>query len=360
MKIFYIIVICILFLLSGCTIIPGSHLNNNYLSNQLDEVEIISIDLDLINSLHNHKNDHLVEYSEAMEKDPYTYRIGIGDVLSIGVWDHPELTIPAVVQRTAEFDGFRVQSDGTITFAYAAKTPAAGKTIIELHDDLILRLSKVIEDPQLDLKVVAFNSQKVYITGEVNMPGILPITEVPLTLIDAVNQSNGLTDRADWQEITFTRENTSENINLRLFYAEGDASQNRLLEHGDVIHVNRLDKQRVYVLGEVSRAGSVEINRYGLSLAEALSEAGGIKEDSADASGIFVLRKNNINNSIKTTVYQLNAKDATSLILASEFELKAQDIVYVTTASIARWSRVISKLVPLTRSAEDISRVNER
>ena len=64
------------------------------------------------------------------------------------------------MQRTAQFDGFRVQSDGTITFAYAPNIPAAGKTVVELHADLVQRLSRIIEEPQVDIKVVGFNSQK--------------------------------------------------------------------------------------------------------------------------------------------------------------------------------------------------------
>ena len=134
-----------------------------------------------------------------------------------------------------------------------------------------------------------------------------------------------------------------------------------MLQDGDVIHVNRLDKHRVYVLGEVRNAGAIEINRYGLNLAEALGEAGGLKEDSANANGIFVLRRKiDESGEIGTIVYQLHAKDAKALVLASEFDLKSDDVLYVTTASIARWNRIITKLLPLTRSLDDVSQAEAR
>ena len=164
--------------------------------------------------------------------------------------------------RTAAFDGFRVQSDGTITFAYAPKIPAAGKTIVELHGLLVDRLSAVIEDPQVDIKVVGFNSQK-YVTGEVQTPGVLPVTEVPLTIL-GIESIGGLTELAAWEEVVLTRGDTSEILDLRSFYEAGQISCNRLLQDGDVIHVNRLDKHRVYVLGEVRQAGAIELIDMGL------------------------------------------------------------------------------------------------
>ncbi len=346
--------------------IPGSHMegidvepDTSTLEQDLSKVKISIIDSALIARL----NDSQQAYSPAKKYRPintadYDYVLGIGDVLSIGVWDHPELTIPAAVQRTAEFDGFRIQADGTITYAYAANVKAAGRTIKELHWLLRQKLGKVIENPQLDLKVVAFRSQRVYVTGEVKSPGVFPITEIPLTLIDAINQAGGLSERADWRTITFTSGEKTETIRLDDFYTKGDLSQNRLLKHGDIIHVNRSDNQKVFVLGDVNKAGSIEINRYGLSLAEALSDVGGLNERTANANGIFVLRKRPENEAgIIADVYQLYAQNVVALVLADQFKLQPRDIIYVTTAPIARWNRLISQLVPTVQALENISTI---
>ena len=355
-----------LLILSGCSMIPGSHLEGidvepetSTLEQDLSNVNISIIDSALIARL----KDSQQAYAQAKKHFPvitegYDYVLGIGDVLSIGVWDHPELTIPAAVQRTAEFDGFRIQADGTITYAYAANIPAAGKTIRQLHQVLVAKLSQVIEKPQLDLKVVSFRSQKTYVTGEVNKPGVFAITEIPLTLIDAINKAGGLSERADWRTVSFTRNNQTEIIRLDDFYTKGDISQNRLLKHGDIIHVNRTDNQKVFVLGDVKKAGSIEINRYGLSLAEALSDVGGLNEQTANANGVFVLRKRPVNEEgIIADVYQLHAQNVIALVLADQFQLQPRDIVYVTTAPIARWNRLISQLVPTVQALDSISTI---
>jgi len=362
------LVLLLLILLSGCSLIPGSHIagidadnETSTLNEDLSNINIAVIDSSLITQL---KAAQVIPKSNKQTTtsitNDYDYVLGVGDVLSIGVWDHPELTIPAAVQRTAEFDGFRIQADGTITYAYAENVPAAGKTIRELHTVLVEKLSKVIEKPQLDLKVVGFRSQRAYITGEVQKPGILPIGEIPLTLIDALNKTGGLTERADWRTVNFTRGNKTEVIRLDDFYTQGDISQNRLLKHGDIVHVNRTDNQKVFVLGDVKNAGSIEINRYGLSLAEALSDVGGLNDRTANANGVFVLRKRTQNETnIIADVYQLYARNAVALVLADQFKLQARDIIYVTTAPIARWNRLISQLAPTLQALDNISTIKK-
>lgn len=359
--------------MSGCTIIPGGHFEGlkqgeqtENLERELEKVNIQLIDSALISQYKDIQNTvdsqrKTRNANSALDLSNYEYKLGVGDVLTIGVWDHPELTIPAAVQRTAEFDGFRVQADGTVTYAYAPNIPAAGKTVAEVREELVKRLSRVIEDPQIDVKVVGFRSQKAYVTGEVNKPGVYAVTETPLTLIDALNQAGGLNDRADWKTVTFTRGGETETIRLDDFYSKGDISQNRLLQHGDVVHVTRNDQRNVYVLGDVKRAGTVEVNRYGLNLAEALSEVGGIDERSADANGIFVLRKRDLEkDGVIADVYQLHAKNVAALVLAEQFELDPQDIVYVTSAPLARWNKVISLLLPALTTVDRLQDIDNQ
>tara|TARA_B100001059_G_scaffold236047_1_gene284414 strand:- start:1839 stop:2954 length:1116 start_codon:yes stop_codon:yes gene_type:complete len=349
--------------MTGCTIIPGSHFEGissgeqtEKLEQELNKINIKIIDSSLISQYKQQRETAKpISSLVGVNTSEYKYKLGVGDVVTVGVWDHPELTIPAGTQRTAEFDGFRVQEDGTITYAYAPNIPAVGRTISEVRQDLVSRLSKVIENPQVDLKVIAFKSQKTYVTGEVKQPGVYPITNTPLTLIDALNQAGGLTEAADWRTVTFTRGDKTETIELDDFYAQGDISQNRLLQHGDVVHVNRNDKQKVFVLGDIKKAGTVTLNRYGLNLAEALSDSGGLNENTADANGIFVLRKRDFErDGVVADVYQLHAKNIASLVLAEQFELQPHDIVYVTSAPLARWNRVISLLLPSIATVDSV------
>ncbi|MCD9544479.1 sugar transporter [Photobacterium carnosum] len=355
-------------MLVGCAI-PGSNLS-------LDGKKIIAPstiptkDLSQLVNVYPLSINNINEYrvrsipaqtNPALEKklSHYEYHVGPGDILNITIWDHPELTIPAGSYRSASEAGNWVHADGTIFYPYIGKVFVAGKTVTKIRSEIAQRLAAFIEKPQVDVNVASFRSQKVYVTGEVKVAGQQAISNVPLTLLDAINKAGGIAKDADWRHVTLTRNGKDETLSLYALMQRGDLMQNRLLKSGDIIHVPRDDSQKVFVMGEVNKPTLLKIDRVGMSLTEALSSVGGINQLEADATGVFVIRANK-NADVKkdapvANIYQLNIKDATALVIGTEFELQPYDIVYVTAAPIARWNRVIRQLVPTITSFNNLS-----
>ena len=100
-----------------------------------------------------------------------------------------------------------------------------------------------IEKPQIDVNVAAFRSNKVFITGEVKEPGNLPVTNIPMTLLDAINQAGGFTEKADWNRVTLHRDGKNESLSMRELLQHGVMTENRLLLPGDIAHVPSLEDQ---------------------------------------------------------------------------------------------------------------------
>jgi polysaccharide export outer membrane protein len=326
----------------ACTLVPGAHIEARSQVGNEDAFDISPlvnthfITPTILAQLRAAEPIAKVNATLSAQVDNYNYIIGKGDVLSITVWDHPELTIPAGEFRSAGESGNTVHSDGMLFYPYIGKIQVDGLKVTTVRDIITERLSRYIEKPQIDVAVAAFRSKRIFITGEVKQPAILPVTNVPMTLLDALNAAGGLTPDADWRSVSLTRETkkgtTEERLNLYALYQKGDMSQNRLLAHNDIIHVPRNDALKVFVMGDVKRASTQQLDRSGLTLAEALNNTGGISEATGNASGI--------------NVFQLDASDGAMLILSTQFDLKPLDIVYVTSAPIARWNRVIQQLLP--------------
>lgn len=81
--------------------------------------------------------------------------MGVGDVLDIVVWDHPELTLPAGEPRTPQKSGQRVQADGFSFDPYVGQIQAKGKTPEAIRDDLTRKLMAFIPDRQVEVGAAA-------------------------------------------------------------------------------------------------------------------------------------------------------------------------------------------------------------
>lgn len=349
---------------TGCKVIPGSHIDYDKSPSSLSDgdslvqANVVLITPALMREIAANQPAKQIDEFFLINREvdnEYRYQIGIGDVLTVTVWEHPELTIPFGQFRNAEEQGNIVYEDGTIFFPYAGKINVVGKTVVQVREELTIALGKFIEKPQVDVKVNTFNSQKFYLTGAVKIPGTYPITHIPLRLLEAINQAGGFNDDADIYSVRITREKENVEVPIYDMLYGGDLTANILIKHGDVLHVAPDEQRRVFVLGEVREKRAMRMPHKPLTLAQVIGEVGGINEITADASGVYVIRQTEVPEIVN--VFQLDISQAYSLALADDFVLNSRDIVYVSASAVSRWNRLVSNLLPTltgTAAVDDI------
>ena len=273
------------------------------------------------------------------------YRIGPLDMVQVVVWEHPELTSPMGQYQPA---GQKVTTDGKLFYPYAGELQAAGLTAQELRAEITKRLSdKILNDPQVDVRVTGYNSRRAFVAGAVERPGFVSFNENPMTLPDMIASVGGFTKEADPSAMQLRRGDKVYSINYLDAFKSNLPLERMMVQPKDQLFVPALSEtqkeQKVYVMGEVGRSGIVNIYSGKLTLAEALASAGGLQALNATSRGIYVIRNS---SETKIDVFQLNAKNAMALAMADRFELNARDIVYVDASGLATWNRLISLILP--------------
>jgi polysaccharide export outer membrane protein len=229
-----------------------------------------------------------------------------------------------------------------LDFPYAGKLKVSGLTSSEIHSMLTTRLAHYLRQPKLSVRLLAYRSKRVYVDGEVKLPGVQAINDLPMTLTEAINRSGGMNPTADQSRITLNRAGKSYAINLPLLVQRGMNPSDILLKNGDVVRVLARDENKIFVSGEVSGPRALPMRNGRLTLNEALGEAGGINPVTGDARQVYVIRR----SSSESRVYQLDANSPGALAVAESFELSPKDVVYVAATPLTNWNRTISALIP--------------
>lgn len=275
----------------------------------------------------------------------YIYKVGVGDVLKVVVWEHPELLNLGTKDAAIPVSGFEVDAQGNIFYPFVGLVNVVGKSTNDIRETLNIALSKYIENPQMAVSVVRFASKKIYLTGQIVKPLPIIMQKQAITLLDAVNLAGGVRPSADMNDIVVIRSGKRRHIDLYALMHYGDMRENILLADGDQIHVASQKPKFVQVLGQVGVPTVVPISAEGLNLAEALGAARGLNESSANASAVYVVRESFKKGKI-AKVYMLDLSNMAAIVLASKFELQNEDLVYIAKAPIVKWNQFLSIIGP--------------
>lgn len=275
------VLLLVLALLSGCrTAVPLSPLPVDVQT--VKDAELLSeqrarIMQDLQIQVVREADKRKAELIAASAKTQAAITLGVDDEFTIDVWLQDGIT-----QMTAfPFKGV-VQPNGTEFVPGAGEVPCLGKTPTEIRDEVRKRLSAVLNNPIVNLRVTRHVAATVSIVGEVMMhsnrdsgPGVYPIKGAT-SLSDFIMAAGGYTKEADIRRVRVVyHDGTAETVDLEKILA-GDMARNVLLRGGETVYVPELKRTgSVLIMGHVRNPGAygLESDRH---LSVVMAAAGGV------------------------------------------------------------------------------------
>lgn len=301
------------------------------------------------------------------------YLIGPGDVLSLDVYNQPDMTQKNIL----------VRSDGYATFNGIGEVNVSGHSLENVRQELSLRLSELIIDPIVTISIAKTKPGTVYLAGAFKNVGMYqistgdptgnsstssnPIQRTDLRLSNVIANAGGVSMDADLSQIKITRRTPygeeSSVVNLWDMLKKGDASQDVMLQSGDSVYIPELKiasmSEKDYnlllnssvgpsdfpvrMMGEVEKPGVYAINGQSPYLNSVVAMAGGFK-DGAIGQKIVIRRSNG-------KVYQdfvVNADDTDVMLRPNDIVFVPEKKLYKAGDFFSQISRIIS---PFTNAA---------
>ncbi|OPH33382.1 polysaccharide biosynthesis/export family protein [Moraxella atlantae] len=325
---------------------------------------IIDIDANTVNRAN--QISHIQRFSDVYRSTSVNQQvIQAGDVLNIALYEAP----PAMLLGTSgsltggtssaevKLPDQMVDSRGQISIPFLGKLTVAGKNPQQVQDMIVNGLKRKANQPSAIVSIGKNNSANVTVVGEVSNSVRMPLTGKGERVLDAIAAAGGT--KYPSSRVTVQVNRGMQSVEMPMESLLNDARQNVVLQPGDVVSVNYQSKSFT-VLGATVKNDEVNFESNGISLMQALARSGGLNDNRADARGVFIFRYETprmltydqlaqVPPAIKQTgripvVYRLNLKDPMSYIVAQNFPIHNNDVVYVSNAPATEFAKFLNMI----------------
>lgn len=268
-----------------------------------------------------------------------------GDVLKVRIFEPYEGSVFPTIQRPgADLGAQRVTDKGTIEVPYLGTVQVSGLDLSQIEQRIASQLTSKgkAQDPQVIVEFVADRTHTIMVSGDVKQPGRVSILEGVRSVVDAINRVGGPVGVGTQLQVVVRRQGQ---VILQAQYSELLAGHDIAVQKGDEIVV-RPNSRIFTVLGAVMKSGNVDITRPNMTLLEALGTVGGLADEQANKTGVFVFRMGDIANNplARARVFRLDLNQPVSIFVAQQFGVQPQDVVYVTNAPLYEYNKILTAI----------------
>ena len=284
---------------------------------------------------------------------PRDITFGVGDILSVTIFEAASggLFIPAEGGvRPGNFVNIPNQAvdiHGNISIPYAGSVRARGRTQVEVQETIVAALKNRAIEPQVIVSMVEQKTSMISILGE-GRSARIPATASPERMLDVISRAGmvtaaGTTGAAGAETWVLLERNGRRAIAPfgALVY---EPANNVYVHPNDTIYLYR-EPQTFLAFGAVGTQQQIPFGAWRLSLAEAISKAGGLVDIQANPASVFLYRAEArdlatamgidctpYEGPVIPVVYTINLRDPAGYFLASSFEIRNKDILYASNA----------------------------
>jgi len=360
--------------LSGCTLSNSgpstATLLNSSDSDRLEGIQVVDVNDKVVRKLNESKQTN--KFADLFPSNGSNNSlIGPGDVVEVTIWEAPPAmlfggrdatTIGATATNSVTLPEQMVASDGTISIPFVGNVKLQGYTAREIEAAIVRNLKGKANQPQVLLRVTQNNTSSVTVVGEVERSTMMALTPKGEHLLDAIAAGGGVKKEVDRTAVQLSRRNVTGMMALGSIIR--DPHQNVLLTPGDV--VTALYQPHTFsVLGQTGKNEEIPFEAQGISLAQALARSGGLSENLADASGVFVFRFEDAKtfnsfggqtvaaaaNGTVPAVYNVDFKDPAAFFVTQNFPIENHDVIYVATSDARQTEKFLRLLLMITSPA---------
>ncbi|MDB5481511.1 MAG: polysaccharide export protein [Caulobacteraceae bacterium] len=293
--------------------------------------------------------------------------IAEGDALGVSVFEAGGGGLfshtPEIVQLTTgdsqqTLPRLIVDTDGDLVIPFAGPVHVAGLRPAEAAAVIRQALRRRAVDPQVTVTVLESRANSVAIIGQVRNAGHIALSPHNDRLIDVLASAGGPTKQPADLAVVVYRGGRYAEVSLAALMAEPD--QNIRLAPGDQIRV--VDRPRKYsTFGAFGRDSQTAIEDDTLTLANAMSRAGGLDTYSAAGRSVLVFRfeRPEVATALGVTrppaakgvpvVYRLDFLNPDSLFVANNFEIRSDDLLYVPRSDITEMKKFFDLINSVTQ-----------
>ena len=301
---------------------------------------------------------------------PPSPRIGIGDTLSVSIWEAaggglfgalettPGAT-PTGGARSIAIPEQVVAPDGAITVPYAGRVPAAGRTPLDVEQTIDQRLAERAIEPQAIVTVTKSVSDDATVSGEVVGGAQVPLSVRGDRLLDVIAAAGGA--KAPLYETFVRLSRGGVTVTIPMSVLVSDPAENIYVWPDDIITLVRAP-QTFSAFGATGYDTQIPFNADQINLAQAIAKAGGLQDLRADPDGVFLFRFEppavaralgapayaTAPDGTAAILYHLNLRQAAGYFLAQRFPIENDDLIYVANAPMTELQKFFLLLNTIT------------